>query len=157
MNTICPLFFQLVLICTALESIALGWIYGISRLNQDVKQMLGTKLNYYWISCFCFFTPVLAIVFVFFLFYKLIYSIVKTKIYFAYLKSIFLISIIANTEVTLNKYRYPKWAHAIGWSTVSILLLPVFTVFLVSLFKSAKEKNLKNVNKKRELFALIFY
>ena len=38
-----------------------GWIYGIKKLQENVKLMLGSKLNYYWVTCFAI-IPVLTFV-----------------------------------------------------------------------------------------------
>lgn len=37
-----------------------------------------------------------------------------------------MIAIFSNTEVVLGKYKYPYWAHIIGWLIVSIILSPLF-------------------------------
>ena len=52
----------LVLVTTALESIGIGWIYGMKRFNQDLKLMKGTYPNIYWRICIGIVTPVLTIV-----------------------------------------------------------------------------------------------
>ena len=72
-----------VLICAALESFCIGWIYGkmikndlyfkfkkciicyvkgIKRLKEDIKLMLGSYPNIYWVACFKLFTPIITIV-----------------------------------------------------------------------------------------------
>ena len=69
---------------------------GSKRIAVDIELMLNQKLNKFWIFCFKFITPILAIV-------------------------IGIITIASNTEVMLGVYRYPKWAHVIGWLVSWIL------------------------------------
>lgn len=90
-----------VLICAALESFAFGWIYGIQNIKRDLKMMLGSFPNIYWIFCWKFLTPV-------------------------FTTAAVILSIVVNQEVTLNDYRYPQWAHVIGFVIVGIILSPLF-------------------------------
>jgi hypothetical protein len=72
------------------SKIYVSLLLGSKRIADDIALMLNKKLNKFWIICFKFITPILAIV-------------------------ITAISIASNTEVMLGVYRYPQWAHAIGW------------------------------------------
>ncbi len=40
------------------EAIAVSWLYGIKRISEDVKQMLGTKPGKFWIVTWCVAAPV---------------------------------------------------------------------------------------------------
>lgn len=100
-----------VLILATLEVIGVGWIYGITRLRRDLKLMRGSYPNMYWIICFVFLTPIFTAIGV-------------------------ILSIIANTEVVLNDYHYPTWAHGIGWTLVVIILAPFIIAFIHSLISS---------------------
>ncbi len=51
-----------VLICAALESFVIGWVYGINRLRSNLKMMLGSNPNIYWVLCFKILTPIFTIV-----------------------------------------------------------------------------------------------
>lgn len=107
-----------VLICAMLEAIAIGWIYGIDRLKKDLKLMSGSYPNMYWIICFLILTP-----------------------FFTALGVI--LSIIGNSEVMLNDYHYPTWAHGIGWLLVILVLSPLGIVFVQQLI--ANKFNLKSL------------
>ena len=62
--------------------------------------MLGKNPNIYWIVCYLVATPVITF-------------------------AIFIMAIIADSEVTLNNQKYPGWAHAIGWIIVVVVLIPI--------------------------------
>lgn len=96
-----------VLICAMMEIIALGWIYGITRLRKDLKLMSGKFPSMYWSVCFLVLTPLFTTLGV-------------------------VISVVANSEVVLNDYHYPAWAHGIGWSLVAIILSPLVIIFIMT-------------------------
>lgn len=99
-----------VLICAALEAVGIGWIYGVSRIKEDLKLMSGKYVGIYWTACIAVITPILTIGGV-------------------------ILAVIANAEVTLNDYHYPHWAHVVGWTIVVIILSPLFIFFEISLSK----------------------
>jgi SNF family Na+-dependent transporter len=107
-----------VLICAMLESIALGWIYGNERLRKDLKLMSGKYPGMYWSACFLVLTPLFTALGV-------------------------VLSIIGNSEVMLNDYHYPAWAHDIGWFLVILVLSPLGIVFLQQLITN--KFNLKSL------------
>lgn len=43
------------------------------------------------------------------------------------------ITIVSNTEVVLGTYRYPLWAHMLGWLEVAIILSPLFRYGIASM------------------------
>jgi hypothetical protein len=49
---------------------------------------------------------------------------------------------ILNTEVKLNDYSYPGWAHGIGWFIVFTLLVPLVVGFIFS----TRKVGFKNVS-----------
>jgi SNF family Na+-dependent transporter len=51
-----------VFICAALEAIGLGWIYGIKRLSNDFRSMLGFEISCLWKFMFVALTPVFSTV-----------------------------------------------------------------------------------------------
>lgn len=73
---------------------------GMPRLKKNLKEMLGKYPNIYWIACYLVATPVIT-------------------------AAIFIMAIVANSEVTLNKQPYPTWAHVIGWLIVTLVLIPI--------------------------------
>ncbi len=40
------------------EAIAVSWLYGIKRISEDIKEMLGTKPGAFWIVTWCVAAPV---------------------------------------------------------------------------------------------------
>ena len=96
------------MIIASLEAIGIGWIYGFSRLKENLKMMSGKYPNVYWAACYSFLTPVATI-------------------------SGLVLALIANSEVKLNEYRYPQWAHNIGWGFVLIILAPILLFYHISL------------------------
>lgn len=54
------------------ELIAVGWVYGVKRLCQDIEFMMGLKTSWYWRICWAVITPGLMITI-------LIYQIVTMK------------------------------------------------------------------------------
>jgi hypothetical protein len=54
-------------------------------------------------------------------------------------------SIISDSEVTLNNYKYPPGAHAIGWICVVIILAPIPAYFGLSVYKNYKNYGFTNL------------
>lgn len=51
------LAFYSIIIAVFFEAIAVSWLYGIKRINEDVKEMLGTKPGLFWIVTWCVAAP----------------------------------------------------------------------------------------------------
>lgn len=98
--------------------------------------MLGSKPNIYWVFSWKFLTPVATLVKM-----KRIYLYNALFNYFYWnIKAVIIIASISNAEVKLDNYRYPLFAHIIGWSTVVICLLPIPLCFIIELFNSGLGK-----------------
>lgn len=54
-------------------------------------------------------------------------------------------AIISDSEVTLNNYKYPAGAHAIGWICVVIILLPIPVYFGMTVYKNYKTYGFTNL------------
>jgi hypothetical protein len=52
------LAFYSIIIAVFFEAIAVSWLYGIDRISEDVKEMLGTKPGRFWIVTWCIAAPV---------------------------------------------------------------------------------------------------
>jgi solute carrier family 6 dopamine transporter-like protein 3 len=52
------LAFYSIIIAVFFEAIAVSWLYGIKRISEDVKEMLGTKPGKFWIVTWCVAAPV---------------------------------------------------------------------------------------------------
>ncbi|OQV25275.1 Sodium-dependent dopamine transporter [Hypsibius exemplaris] len=89
-----------------LECIAVSWIYGISRICQDIHEMLGFTPGIFWRICWKWVSPA-AVLFI------IIYGIVN----------------YAPLEV--NKYVYPGWANGIGWliAASSMSCMPLMAIY----------------------------
>ncbi|GAB6029247.1 Solute carrier 6 [Chamberlinius hualienensis] len=86
------------------ECIAIAWVYGISRLCDDIEYMLGNRPGYYWKATWTITSPI-ALAFIF------TYAVIDYKP-LKYGKS----------------YEYPTWANALGWMIflISILQIPIW-------------------------------
>jgi hypothetical protein len=87
--------------------------------------MLNHKINKYWMICFKFCTPFLAIL-------------------------IAIITIASNGEVVLGTYRYPTWAHIIGWIIVLIIMSPIIKYFVSALYHSGILRDLYAITQPRD-------
>lgn len=97
-----------IIFISTLEAVGLGWIYGVKRIEENIKSMLNIKLNLYWKITIKYVTPVIAIVVCF-------------------------ITIMSNEEPKLGDYVYPSWAHIIGNIIVVTCLAPLLIVMILQL------------------------
>ena len=84
------------------ECVIVAHLYGIKRMNENIKSMLGHGLNLYIKACWVIISPLATII-------------------------IFVLGLYNYTEVTYNKtYVYPKWAVGFGWvvASASIIFIP---------------------------------
>ncbi|XP_075228964.1 sodium-dependent proline transporter-like [Lycorma delicatula] len=90
------------------ECIALVWIYGLKRLCQDLKFMLGFVPNIYWRVTWSIFAPVI-------------------------LSAIFIYSLVDYKPLHYENYDYPDWADGIGWALagISTLQIPFWAIVVV--------------------------
>lgn len=102
-----------IIVAATLEAVGLGWIYGIKRLGRDVKLMLSIDLNLYWKVVIKYITPIIAII-------------------------VFFMTILTNSEVVLNNYHYPAWAHHMGYIIVCFCLSPL----LIGIFRQLVKEGL---------------
>jgi solute carrier family 6 dopamine transporter-like protein 3 len=51
------LAFYSIIIAVLFEAIAVSWLYGINRISDDVKEMLGSKPGKFWIITWCVAAP----------------------------------------------------------------------------------------------------
>lgn len=90
------------------EIIAIGWIYGVSRLCKNVETMNGRSPSLYFKFCWKIAAPSLLI-------------------------AVWIFYLIDYEAPTYNNgaYRYPTWAVVLGWfiTSVSILCVPVFIIY----------------------------
>ena len=115
-----------VLFYAAFEAIGLGLIYGVKNLSKDIKMMSGQAPSILWKACFLVLTPAITVL-------------------------ILIFQIVANTEVKLDKYSYPTFAHVLGWIIVVGTLSPLPIGFFM---EYRKRRNFKRV---RNSFRIAFY
>uniref|UniRef100_A0A3P8UQS8 Transporter n=1 Tax=Cynoglossus semilaevis TaxID=244447 RepID=A0A3P8UQS8_CYNSE len=87
------------------ESLALGWIFGVERLYDIIKDMTGAKANPFFKICWLYVTPLVSLV---------------------------SLSGRQYQPLTFNRwYVYPAWAYVLGWllALSSILLVPGWALY----------------------------
>ncbi|XP_031620588.1 sodium- and chloride-dependent GABA transporter ine isoform X2 [Contarinia nasturtii] len=92
------------------QMIAIAWFYGVSRLSRNIKQMTGKVPSLYFRSCWLIVGPLL-------------------------LFTLWLFSLFNYEPPTYDNgdYKYPAWAHWIGWSftAASLGCIPIFGVIAI--------------------------
>ncbi|XP_063350218.1 sodium- and chloride-dependent GABA transporter 2-like [Pelmatolapia mariae] len=91
-----------ILFLCVFETLALGWIFGVDKLYDIIKDMTGTRANYFFKLCWLYLTPLVSL-------------------------GSFICSLIEYQPLTFNRwYIYPSWAYVLGWilALSSILLVP---------------------------------
>ena len=44
------------------ECVAIGWVYGIQNIYDDIQEMTGRRLSFWWMICWKFIDPFLIMV-----------------------------------------------------------------------------------------------
>lgn len=89
-----------------MESVCIGWLIGIDRFNEMLKEMLGYKPNIWWSICWKYITP--AVTFV-----------------------VFVLNLIMWSNPTYVGYEFPPLFHFIGWiiSLTTLLSPPGYALY----------------------------
>ncbi|XP_076844900.1 sodium- and chloride-dependent GABA transporter 2-like isoform X2 [Brachyhypopomus gauderio] len=90
------------LFLSVFQSLAVGWIFGAERMCDIIEDMSGSYPNFIFRLCWKYLTPLISVV-------------------------SFIFSLVEYQPLTFNRwYRYPGWAHILGWllALSSILLVP---------------------------------
>lgn len=96
-----------ILFLCVFETLALGWIFGVDKLYDIIKDMTGTRANYFFKLCWLYLTPLVSL-------------------------GSFVCSLIEYQPLTFNRwYIYPSWAYVLGWilALSSILLVPGWALY----------------------------
>ncbi|XP_063350211.1 sodium- and chloride-dependent GABA transporter 2-like [Pelmatolapia mariae] len=96
-----------ILFLCVFKTLALGWIYGVDKLYDIIKDMTGTQANYFFKLCWLYLTPLVSL-------------------------GSFIYSLIEYQPLTFNRwYIYPSWAYVLGWilALSSILLVPGWALY----------------------------
>ncbi|XP_044262964.1 sodium- and chloride-dependent GABA transporter 2-like [Tribolium madens] len=90
------------------QSLGISWIFGVDKINDCIKQMVGVEPNKYWTICWKYCGPLIMIV-------------------------IFTGHCIEYTNVTYDTYKYPKWAEYIGFglSLSSMVWIPLYAIYYI--------------------------
>lgn len=98
------------LIIGVVELFCIGWVYGVDNFSDDIAIMLGEERRpgKFWKICWQYISPLI-----------LLFTIVFSSLLYQ--------------EVTLDDYKYPSWAHALGWVVVIMCLGWVPYIFLVEI------------------------
>ncbi|XP_046351914.1 sodium- and chloride-dependent glycine transporter 1-like [Haliotis rufescens] len=93
------------LIIGLVELVAVIFVYGIRRFKDDVRMMIGTRMNivativyYYFLLCWCFLSPVLLV-------------------------TVLVFKSMQYTPITGPGY--PEWSEALGWLIVAAILISI--------------------------------
>ena len=89
------------------EAIVVGWIYGGDKFNENCKEMIGFRMNRWFVFGWKIFTPL--VTFAIFAFSFLNYKPIKYN----------------------GVYEYPGWAIAFGWSLAlsSMVAVPIYVIY----------------------------
>ncbi|XP_055933093.1 sodium- and chloride-dependent glycine transporter 2-like isoform X1 [Argiope bruennichi] len=96
-------------VCVAvIESMAIAWMYGVTRFCEDIKFMLGKKPGIYW---------------------RITWKITAPAI----LTFVFVYSLVEHETLKYGSYDFPDWADAVGWglASLSMLQIPFWAVLAV--------------------------
>ncbi|UJR22171.1 hypothetical protein I4U23_025235 [Adineta vaga] len=104
--------FYSIIIAVLFEAIAVSWLYGIKRISEDVKEMLGSKPGKFWIITWCLAAPL-------------------------FLGGIVLSGLIQHIHPTYGRltdpyyYQYPDWSHLVGWvfALSSVIFIPGVAIY----------------------------
>lgn len=91
------------------EAIAVSWIYGIDRLRDDIREMIGFAPGVYWRTCLKFFAP-------------------------AFIGVIIVYGLIAYKPLSADDpEKYPWWTDVIGWGMAgsSMIMIPFVAVYKI--------------------------
>ena len=86
------------------ECIVIAWIYGADKFAENIKEMLGFKINAWFTFCWKYMSPAVTL-------------------------GILVFSIVTFKPVKYNAvYEYPWWAIAFGWflALSSMIAIPVY-------------------------------
>ncbi|CAF1158166.1 unnamed protein product [Adineta steineri] len=112
--------FYSIIIAVFFEAIAVSWFYGIDRISEDVKQMLGSKPGKFWLTTWCVVAPI-------------------------FLGGIILSGLIQHQSPSYGKpsdpffYEYPAWSHLLGWmfALSSIIFIPAVAIYQLLIEKGS--------------------
>ncbi|RWS04775.1 sodium- and chloride-dependent GABA transporter 2-like protein [Dinothrombium tinctorium] len=109
------------------ECIVIAWFYGSDKFVENIREMIGIKINPWFPFCWKFISPMLT-------------------------AGVFIFSVVTYKPVTYNSYVYPQWAIAFGWMLAlsSMILVPLY--FIYRLLTSQGE-NFNQVNDEKDLIA----
>uniref|UniRef100_F6XTN6 Transporter n=1 Tax=Ciona intestinalis TaxID=7719 RepID=F6XTN6_CIOIN len=89
-----------------LESISVTWFYGINRLCEDIKAMLGFGPGIFWRVCWTVISPL-------------------------FVSFMIVMSFIFTSNLQYGDYIFPNWSTWIGWAITlsSITIVPVYALY----------------------------
>ncbi|KAM9523120.1 sodium- and chloride-dependent GABA transporter 2-like isoform 2-T2 [Salvelinus alpinus] len=111
------------LLLSVCQSIAIGWIYGVDRLYDNIEDMIGYRpwpvIKYCWL----YVTPTVCL-------------------------GTFIFSLVQYKPLKFNKtYLYPDWAYALGWflGLACVALVPLWMIWKVYRSKLTVWQSLKQL------------
>lgn len=107
--------YSLLFVCMV-ELIAISWVYGHSRFQEDIYMMLGRRINYYWIGTWKIVAPIIIVL-------------------------ILIASGIQFSPSVYGDYTFPDWVQGIGWALVSIPIILLFGTMFIQVCRFGGFKN----------------
>merc|ERR1719187_2147700 len=95
--------------CVFFQTLAICWVFGAKKFYLCIEEMVGYKVNYYWLICWMFLAP--AFMLFIFIFYFVKYTPIKYG----------------------NDYEYPWWGELLGFaiSLSSMLWVPGYAIYFL--------------------------
>ncbi|KAK6637932.1 hypothetical protein RUM44_008354 [Polyplax serrata] len=103
------------------QTIAISWIFGAEKFNDCIHQMMGIRLNKFWVFSWTFLAP-------------------------GTMATIFIFYIVQYKPVSYGKdYEYPWWAQEIGFvmSFSSMVWIPLYALYYIFSSPGTIKENIK--------------
>ncbi|XP_074640363.1 sodium- and chloride-dependent glycine transporter 2-like isoform X2 [Tubulanus polymorphus] len=101
-----------IMLFAIIECLVLSYIYGLNRLYDEIRMMIGYYPIFVWKICWCAITPLLLVV-------CLLYALIK------------------QVAPYYGTYFYPPWAIVAGWTIASVSVVPI-PIFMALELRNAK-------------------
>ncbi|XP_068234602.1 sodium-dependent dopamine transporter [Palaemon carinicauda] len=105
------------------EAIAVSWIYGIARLCDDIREMIGFAPGFYWRTCLQYFAPI-------------------------FIGIIIIYGLCNNTSLSSeNPKIFPWWTDLIGWTMAgsSMIMIPFVAIYKFARTPGSPKQRLKTL------------
>ncbi|GAU93469.1 hypothetical protein RvY_05404 [Ramazzottius varieornatus] len=110
--------------CAFWECVCIGWFYGADRFYEDIRRMLGFRINPWMKWCWKYLGPIFTM-------------------------SVMLFAIARSERLTYKRpegvYVYPDWAQAAGWllALSSMIIIPLYAFYRIIREKGSLRERLR--------------